>query len=156
MRHAFIPNLIHEVLFFELVEELLLGSSIGEVEARLECIMPWVVSWEFFLIAILSCLSKLLQQCGISSCEVILLLREFWVVEVIFLILSMNWVNNPWSSGLDLLHDALTKLSLTSISDVIEAIKVDQLCFAEDRRLGAIDSDVVLFFLHLFKLWHLN
>ena len=33
---------------------------------------------------------------------------------------------------------------------------MDQLSFAENRRLGTINSDVVLFFLHLFKLWHLN
>ena len=57
---------------------------------------------------------------------------------------------------IDLLHDLLTKLSLTSISNVIEAIEVDQLSFAENRRLGTIDSDVVLIFLHLLKLWHLN
>ena len=57
---------------------------------------------------------------------------------------------------IDLLHDLLTKLSLTSISDIIEAIEVDQLSFAENRRLGTIDSDVVLIFLHLLELWHLN
>ena len=57
---------------------------------------------------------------------------------------------------IDLLHDLLTKLSLASISDVIEAIEVDQLSFAENRRLGAIESDVVLIFLHLLELWHLN
>ena len=50
---------------------------------------------------------------------------------------------------IDLLHDLLAKLCLTSISDVIEAIEVDQLSFAENWRLGTIDSDVVLFFLHL-------
>ena len=57
---------------------------------------------------------------------------------------------------IDLLHDLLTKLCLTSISDVIEAIEVDQLSFAENWRLGTIDSDIVLIFLHLLKLWHLN
>ena len=60
VRHAFIPDLVHEVLIFELIKELLLGAGIGEVQSRLECIMEVVVAWEFFLIAILCRLCKLL------------------------------------------------------------------------------------------------
>ena len=88
--HALIPDLVHEVLVFEHVKKLLLGSCVSEVETCLKCIMEVVVGREFFLLTILGCLLKPLQECSVCSRKAILLLLESRIAEVILPILSIN------------------------------------------------------------------
>lgn len=106
IRPVFIPNLVHEVLFFERHEKLLLLARVDVVQSLLKRIRPVVVRGDVVLVAFLSILLELLEYSLVVVLEGRVAVHKARVYHIVLDVSFIDVLVHATSAVVDLVHDS--------------------------------------------------